>query len=168
MARILCPPLYGTRLFPTSAKQEKFHFVAATSGNIDHFDGDPDLDYLTDVKKFMQRMFDGWDYSSTDREFLQFRSPTLAQDLGKKFPFMIHRLHDKSYHAKKKGPKGPNDKSWVRPGAAQALNTPVTRRPQNVTGSSIVNNIRTVTRSDPRRSQDELRMAQVSLLLNNN
>ena len=161
MARILAPPLYGTRLFPASAKQEKFHFMAATSGEIDHFDGDPDLDYITDVKTFMQRMLDGWDYTSNDRDFLQIKSPTLSQDFGKKFPFSIHRLHDKSYHAKKKN-QDRDSRTWVRPGTVQQMNTPVHTRPENVQGSTIVNTVRTVTRSDPRRSADELRLAQVS------
>ena len=154
----MVPPLYTSRLFPASAKQEKFHFKVATSGDIDHFDGDPDLDYIADVKMFMKRMLDGWDYWSTQKDFLQHNSSTLTQDFEKKFPFAIQRLNEKSYHTR----GASSNPIWARPGTARRMNTPVFTRPEVVHGSTIVNNVRTVTRSDPRRSNEELRLAQVT------
>ena len=110
----------------------------------------------------MQRMFDGWDYQPNDRDFLQFRSGRQSQDFEKKFPFSIHRLHAKPYG---KDPK--KAKEWVTPGTAQSKNTPVTSRPE-VQGSSIVTGLRTVTTSDPRRSDDQIRLAQVNNCFVNN
>ena len=143
-------------MFPASAKQEKFHFIAATSGNIDHFDGDPDLDYLQDVRQYMQRMFDGWDYQPNDRDFLQKRSGRQSQDFEKKFPFAIHRLQSRMY-----GSDRNKKREWVASGTVDTKNTPVTNRP-DVHGSSIVTGVKTITRSDPRRSEEQLRLARVS------
>ena len=107
------------------------------------------------LRQIMQRMFNGWDYQPNDVDFLQNRSRRQAQDFETKFPFAIHRLYSKMYS------RDPNKRrEWVNSGTAEAKNTPVTYRPE-VQGSSIVTGVRTVTRSDPRRSEEQLRLAQV-------
>ena len=67
------PPLMNTRLFPASAKQEKLHFVVANNGTLERFDGDPDLDYLEDIKRHMKRVFSGWDCKTSGPHLDRFK-----------------------------------------------------------------------------------------------
>ena len=146
----------NTRLFPASAKQEKLHFVVANNGTLERFDGDPDLDYLEDIKRHMKRVFSGWDCKTSGPHFLQHTSPDRAQDFEKKFPFAIQRLEDKCYTR-----ASMRNKEYATSGVVQSRNTPISSRP-DVRGSTIVSNVRTNVNSDPRRSQEEIRLAQVS------
>lgn len=106
----------------------------------------------------MQRMFDGWDYQPNSSDFINLRSQRQAQDFEKKFPFSTHRF-DSHFYGKDRSKR---QMDWARPGTAEGMNTPVTTRP-DVQGSSLVTGVRTVTRSDPRRSEDQLRLAQVRI-----
>ena len=146
--------MYGTRLFPLCAKQERVHFDVATRGVVEHYDGEPNQSYEEDIKKYMQRMFSGWDFNSREANFLQDWSNTRAEDFSKKFPFALHRYNDVCF----------TKKDWdasVVPGAVRARNTPATPTLPDRTGGCVVTGANIRTRSDPRTSAEDLRLAKV-------
>ena len=148
----------GTRLFPLSADQEKAHFVMATEGQLDRFDGDINEEYLTDVKNHMTKVFSGWDRKSTDPTFLQFYSNTLKRDFSQKFPFTINRFGEKCSEDVEA------DKNQIQVGSgALGPNTRAEGRfSQNRMGGTLVQaNAKVATTRDPQTSPEQLRMAQV-------
>lgn len=155
--RIICPPLWGTRIFPLCAKQEKLHFEVATDGPLDRFDGEPDESYLEDVKKFMKKTFRGWDCNPDRASFLQPTSRYLADDYKNKFPFSIQRLTESCFSRK---PIPAKNRSRSHIGAVEQSNTQVTTRP-NALGTAVVAGAKAKQRSDPRRTTEELQMAKV-------
>ena len=147
----------GTRLFPLSADQEKAHFVIATEGQLDRFDGDINDEYLADVKKHMAKVFGGWDHKSTDPSYLQFYSNNLKRDFSQKFPFTINRfgekcsvdVDDKNQIQVQRGTFGPNTRS-------EGIFS------QNRMGGTLVQaNARVTPSRDPQTSPEQLRIAQV-------
>ena len=158
MARILCPPLWGTRIFPLCAKQERVHFDVATNGPVGHYDGEPDRAYGEHIKSFMERTFGGWDHNSMDQTYLQDWSTTRPRDYELKFPFSIHRYDDQCYTKKEI-----EEENLVLPGAIRANNTPGSEEPPNRTGGFIVAGANIRTRSDPRTSAEDLKVAKVNL-----
>ena len=148
--------MYGSRLFPLAAKQERVHFDVATKGAVGHYDGEPNQAYEEDIKKYMNRMFSGWDHQSDSSNYLQDWSVTRAADYEAKFPFSIHRYNDQCY----------TKKEWdhaVVPGAVKYYNTPADKNPPTVTGGFIVTGANIRTKSDPRTSAEEIRLAKVNL-----
>lgn len=158
MARILCPPLWGTRLFPLCAKQERVHFDIATNGPVGHYDGEPDRSYDEHIKEYMKRMFGGWDHDSTDINYLQEWSTSRAKDYEQKFPFSIHRFGVQCYTKKEIA-----EENLVHSGAIRASNTPASDQPPNRTGGCIVAGANIRTKSDPRTSTEDLKVAKVNL-----
>ena len=152
--------MMGTRLFPLSPKQERVHFDVATKGSVDHYDGEPNQAYQEDIKKFMARTFSGWDHQpESTSTFLQDWSTTRGTDFNKKFPFAIHRFDDKCF----------TKKEWecaVMPGAIEHWNTPAKSQPANLTGGWVVAGANIRTKSDPRTSAEEIRLAKVSVFNN--
>ena len=65
---VICPPLQGTKVFPLSPKQEKFHFLHATGAPLNHLDGtsEPDADYLDMVMMHMELRMHAWENNLTN------------------------------------------------------------------------------------------------------
>ena len=157
MARLLFPPLFGTRLFPLCAKQERVHFDIATNGAVGHYDGEPNQSYEEDICKYMARTFGGWDHQSSEHNFLQDWSTTRPRDYNTKFPFSIHRFGEYCYSKKDVAPE-----NKVVPGAIQTRNTPASQVPLDRTGGFVVSGANIRTKSDPRTPAEELKVAKVS------
>ena len=132
--------------------------MAATSGAVDRYDGDPDQAYLEDIQQYMDRTFKGWDFQPQRHNFLQSGAPSLIYDYQKKFPFSIQRLDEKCFT------RNESNRTYARPGAVSYFNTPTTSRPQ-VYGGQVVADAKTQSASDPRQSQEELRLAKVCFRL---
>ena len=154
---MLCPPLFGTRLFPLCAKQERVHFDVATNGALGHYDGEPNQSYEEDIRKYMNRMFDGWDHQSEEYNYLQDWSTSKPRDYTTKFPFSTHRFKDKCYSKKEINPA-----NKVVPGAVRAHNTPASEVPPDRTAGFIVAGANIRTKSDPRTSAEDLKVAKVN------
>ena len=156
-AGLFCPPLWGSRLFPLAAKQEKIYFAAAANGKLNHFDGSPDEEYIEDIQKFMKKIFTSWDTKLTTK-CPEIRTTALDDYWRKKFPFASTRFYDRCFTRKEKDP------NMYRPGAVKALNSPapshMNSNPQ--IGSTVVATTAAKPNVDPRRSQEALRIANVS------
>ena len=163
MARLLCPPLYGTRLFPLCAKQERVHFDVATNGAVGHYDGEPNQAYEEQLKQFMARMFQGWDHQSTELNYLQDWSTTRPDDFTKKFPFAIHRYNDVCFTKKEI-----EEQHLVQPGVIEARNTPAKADQPIRPGGFVVSGAKIRTKSDPRTSTEDLKLAKVGFQTNFN
>ena len=137
-----------------SAKQEKFHFVAATNGKLDNFDGEPDQAYIEDVQRYMIKIFRGWDSGSTRKDYLQWGTPYFISDYVQKFPFSIHRFHETMNEYKYTGA------FKTKFNAVQDKNTPSGVRP-DVCGTTVVHDAKVRVTSDPKRTTAELQAAQV-------
>ena len=138
------------------AHQEKLHFVVATDGQLDRFDGVPDSTYLEDIKVHMTKMFAGWDQQPLAYNWLQLNSPQHASDFRKKFPFAVERIDQRCFRR-----KDFDQKYRVKGGAVKHWNTPSEQdRPSPVGAQSVTVTSRPI-RQDPRRSREELQMAQV-------
>ena len=131
--------------------------MAATSGAVERFDGDPDQSYLEDINAFMNRTFGGWDHYPDRYNFLQSGTPSRGYDYQRKFPFSTHRFNERCYSRK----NDPNRKV-AQHGAVSYFNSPSTSRPE-VYGSQVVANAKTTLNNDPRQSEQELQVAKVSL-----
>ena len=154
-AGIIAPPLWGTRVFPLMANQEKLHFVVATDGQLDRFDGTPEATYMEEVKSHMTKLFRGWDKRPESFDWLQLESTNHSRDFRKKFPFAVERLDQRCFKPKD------TVKIKVKVGAVKYINTPAgEHRP--AAGSRTVTASTRPVRQDPRRSENELRQAQVS------
>lgn len=165
IAGLLCPPLWGTRLFPLAAKQEKLHFIAAADGKLEHFDGQPDQAYLEDIQKVMTKTFRSWDTKPNFTVCPDLKSANLAYFWRNKFPFAIQKFDERCYTQKEKDP------SWFRPGTVKEKNSPAPQpaHPERTLGSSIVATTAARPKADPRRSEETIRLANVSfyvLILN--
>ena len=139
--------------------QEKLHFVVATDGQVDRFDGTPDYTYLEEIKAYMARVFQGWDQQPDSANWLQMDTPNHSRDFRKKFPFAVERLDQRCFKSKKFEPK-----QWVQTGVVKRFNTPASDHKTPSGSRSVTSSTRTV-RQDPRRTEDELRQAQVKFYL---
>ena len=157
IAALLFPPLWGTRMFPLMANQEKLHFVVATDGQLDRFDGDADESYLQDVKVHTNKILAAWDVTAPSYDFLQFDSVNLIKDFKKKFPFAGQRYGQKCWARKKALPEDQPKRGEVR-----KWNTP-SQGTSRQSGSLATVATAKPQRSDPRRSNEELRLAKVRL-----
>ena len=154
---MICPPLFGSRIFPLSAKQEKLHFEVATSGRTDRFDGEPDQKYFEDISAVMAKIFAGWDYTVNDPDFLQFHSTNLKEDYQKKFPFSTNRFGERCFSKKDVEPQNVPTR-----GVVKEWNTPAHRRPSTEQfGSVVVASNKAARTRDPKRSGEDLHKAQV-------
>ena len=158
IAGLLCPPLWGTRLFPLAAKQEKLHFIAAADGKLEHFDGQPDQAYLEDIQKVMTKTFRSWDTKPNFDFCPDIKSANMAYFWRNKFPFAIQKFEDNCYTQKAKDP------GVFRPGTVKAQNSPAppSAHPDRVLGSTIVATTAAKPKADPRRSEESIRLANVS------
>ena len=158
IAGILCPPLWGTRLFPLAAKQEKLHFIAAADGKLDHFDGQPDQFYLEDIQKIMAKTFRSWDTQPNFEYCPDLRSANLAYFWRNKFPFAIQKFEERCYTIKDKDP------GTFQPGTVRTENSPAPTpaHPERTLGSTIVATTAARPKADPRRSEETIRLANVS------
>ena len=130
----------------------------ATSGQLDRFDGEPDQQYMEDISAHMTKIFASWDCRSDHSEFLQQESEALIFDFEAKFPFSIHRFNDRCYTKKDIDPR-----NIARPGSVRYFNTPSDPNHQTKhAGSLVVADAKAKQTRDPRRSAEELRLAQVS------
>ena len=91
---LLCPPLAGTEIFPLSPKMEKIHFAVAADMPLDHFDGEPQQQFLDDIKEYMQPIFESYQLSSKDRYLHRFKNPDFNEEWAKKFPYASHRFQE--------------------------------------------------------------------------
>ena len=159
-AGLICPPLWGTRLFPLAAKQEKVHFAAAVEGKLSHFDGNPNDAYIEDIQNFMHKVFTAWD-TKCDTTCSDIRAPEIERFWSQKFPFASNRFQDRCYTRKVRDPN-----SYHRPGTVKAINSPAptTVNPKSQTGS-VVATTAAQPKPDPRRSQEAIRIANVSINL---
>ena len=156
-ASIYCPPLWGTRIFPLAADQEKLQFIIANEGPLDRFDGEEDADYIADVKAFMQKMFQGWSVGAQDEDFLQWYTESVEDDFKQKFPFTISRFNERCSMDKEKNqrfniPKHSLGQSTQRPAQVK----------HDRGGTTIVSKARVKLTKDPQTSSEDLRVAQVS------
>ena len=136
------------------ANQEKLHFVVATDGQLDRFDGMPDYTYHEEIKTYMAKIFQGWDKTPEAFTWLQLETPNHAQDFRKKFPFAVERLDQRCFKRKDVV------KIKVQGGVVNRYNSPALnhRAPE---GSQSVTAANRPVRQDPRRTAEELRQAQV-------
>ena len=141
------------------ANQEKLHFVVATDGQLDRFDGDADEYYLQDVKVHMNRILNAWDVTPPAYDFLQFESTNLIKDWKRKFPFAGQRFNQKCWARKKAQPE-----DQAKRGEVRRWNTPSLGSHRQMGSRSTVATAKP-QRSDPRRSTEELRVAKVSFLI---
>ena len=129
--------------------------MAATTGNLDGFDGEPDQAYIEDIQAFMKRTFRCWDSDSTRDNYLQWGSDYFVSDFAQKFPFVVHRFDEKTNGLKHVNVNRPG-------GAVETRNTPSGVRP-DVYGTSVVHDAKVTLTSDPHRTTEELQRAQVKL-----
>ena len=142
------------------AHQEKLHFVVATNGQLDRFDGEPDHAYFEDIQKIMNKTFAAWDQQPTAADYLQPDSLNLSKDFAAKFPFSTERFHQKCHSQKDIKPE-----EKVQRGNIRSMNNPPRAEPAaNQLGSLVVTKSSRKIKSDPRRSQQELRQAEVNLV----
>ena len=157
---IFCPPLWGTRIFPLAAAQEKLHFVVANEGQLSRFDGEEDPQYIADIKDFMERLLSGWQAGPNNEDFLQWYSNAadLTSDFKLKFPFAINRFGENCSMDKDRT-------NYVR--IPRNALTDSTRSAAKVThdrsGTSVVARTRVKPTRDPRTSAEDLRTAQVHI-----
>ena len=161
-AGILFPPIWGSRLFPLAPKQEKLHFMVAAEGKLDHFDGTPDQSYIEDIQNFMKKIFISWDtrMDTTYGDCPALHTTGLQHYWKKKFPFAKHRFNDSCYSIKQRDPN-----QYYQRGAVRANNTPAPARTGPLVGSSVVSSTAARPKADPRRSQEALRIANVSKMV---
>lgn len=91
---LLCPPLAGTEIFPISPRMEKLHFAVAADMPMDHFDGEPQQQYLDDIKEYMAPIFESYQVSNKDKYLHRFKNPNFNQEWASKFPYSSHRFHE--------------------------------------------------------------------------
>ena len=91
---LLCPPLAGTEIFPVSPRMEKLHFAVAAEMPMDHFDGEPQQQYLDDIKEYMAPIFESYQLSNKDRYLHRFKNPNFNDEWSKKFPYASHRFQE--------------------------------------------------------------------------
>ena len=142
-------------MFPVMANQEKLHFVVATDGQLDRFDGDADESYLRDVKNHTEKILSAWDVKAPAYDFLQSESRNLEKDFEAKFPFAGQRFKQKCWARKK-----PNPEDHPKRGEVRKWNSPSQGSSRQM-GSQVITKTAKPQRSDPRRSTDELRLAEV-------
>ena len=158
-AGLLFAPIWGSRLFPLAPKQEKIHFMVAAEGKLDHFDGTPDQSYIEDIQAHMKKVFTSWD-TKMDPTFAN--CPPLSHTglqyyWKRKFPFSKHRFNDSCFSSKSRDPN-----SYYQRGSVRAQNSPAPQRMGPLVGASVVSTTAARPRADPRRSQEALRIANVS------
>ena len=73
---------------------EKLHFAVAADLPVDHFDGEPQQQYLDDIKEYMGPIFESYQLSSKDRYLHRFKNPNFNEEWAKKFPYASHRFHE--------------------------------------------------------------------------
>ena len=140
------------------AHQEKLHFCVATDGQLDRFDGVPDTSYLEDIKAHMTKIFAAWDQRPEAYNWLQLNSPQHASDFQKKFPFAVERLNQRCFRR-----QDFDKKHRVKGGAVKHWNTPSEQNRPALVGTRSVTATSRPIRQDPRRSREELQMAQVTI-----
>ena len=91
---LICAPLAGTEIFPMAPRMEKVHFAVAADMPQDHFDGEPQQQYLDDIKAYMKPIFDSYQLSNKARYLHRFRNPDFDEEWRIKFPYSSHRLHE--------------------------------------------------------------------------
>ena len=126
----------------------------ANGNPVEHYDGEPNQSYEEDIRRYMQRMYSGWDHKSNEENFLQDWSITRAEDFSRKFPFAMHRFNDNCY----------TKKDWevaVVPGAVRNRNTPAEPSRPPRTGGFVVSGANIRTRSDPKTSAEDIQLAKV-------
>ena len=95
---IIITKLKTKLVFPYAPRQEKLHFLIATDGPINHFDGEPDETYFADVRKYMAKVLAARNPPRQSKEnFLCRQENDFAGDWVAKFPFASHRI--KEYNA---------------------------------------------------------------------
>ena len=91
---ILCAPLAGTEIFPMAPRMEKLHFAVAADMPLDHFDGEPQQQYLDDIKSYMTKIFKSYQVSNRDRYLHRFKNANFDDEWKLKFPFASHRFFE--------------------------------------------------------------------------
>ena len=91
---ILCSPLAGTEIFPISPKMEKLHFAVAADMPVDHFDGEPQQQYLDDIKEYMQPIFASYQLSNRAKYLHRYKNPNFNEEWATKFPYASHRFKE--------------------------------------------------------------------------
>ena len=99
----LCPPLNGTEIFPISPRMEKLHFAVAADLPMDHFDGEPQQQYLDDIKGYMAPIFASYQVSNKDKYLHRFQNPNFENEWAEKFPYASHRFKEGNAIRKKVG-----------------------------------------------------------------
>ena len=128
----------------------------ATDGQTDRFDGVLDSSYAEDVRVITNKTFEAWDKKPEAFNWLQMDSPQFSRDFRRKFPFAGERLDQRCFRRSDFGPR-----ISVAPGVVRRFNTPADENKQAPTGSRTVTSTTRIVRQDPRRSQEELEIAQV-------
>ena len=91
---IFCPPLAGTEIFPMAPRMEKLHFAVAAEMPLDHYDGEPQQQFLDDIKEYMKPVFQSYQLSNKDRYLQRFKNKDFNDEWNTKFPFSSHRFHE--------------------------------------------------------------------------
>ena len=132
----------------------------ATDGQLDRFDGVSDTAYLEDVKVLTTKIMAGWDQKPISDSWLQLNTPQHAADFEKKFPFAGQRLNDRCFTR-----SDFSRKISVREdgGTVMRRNPPARNDNYRPVGAASVASSSRPQRQDPRRSEDELRLAQVNI-----
>ena len=101
---LICPPLAGTEIFPISPRMEKIHFAVAADLPMDHFDGEPQQQYIDDIKSYMAPIFASYQVSNKDKYLHRFKNPNFNEEWAKKFPYSSHRFQEGNAIRRKVGP----------------------------------------------------------------
>ena len=91
---LICAPLAGTEIFPISPKMEKLHFAVAADMPLDHFDGEPQQQYLDDIKQYMDPIFQSYQVSNRDKFLHRYKNPNFNEEWAQKFPYSSHRFQE--------------------------------------------------------------------------
>ena len=135
--------------------------MVAAEGKLDRFDGEENQRYFEDIRKHMAKVFSGWDYHANTDDYLQSDSPNLKKDFDKKFPFAIQRFGQLTWCQREK-----EEHERIQRGQVKRVNTPArtTQNPNHV-GGLIAADAKRQPRVDPKRTEEELRVTKVSLIL---
>ena len=88
---LFCAPLAGTEIFPLPPKMEKVHFAVATDQPTDHMDGEPQYQYLDDIKQYMEPILASYT-NPKKAKFLHRYGNDIENDWEHKFPYASHRF----------------------------------------------------------------------------
>ena len=89
---ILCGPLVGTEIFPLPPRMEKLHYAVAKDLPLDHYDGEPQSQYLDDIKTYMDPILKSQFTSNRTNFLFRQNNDSFEVDWQRKFPYASHRF----------------------------------------------------------------------------